>query len=83
MIAMDNICSRPPVTVTEKAGVLEALRIRRQHGLRRLPVVNADDVLVVGIVTADDVVELITEALGALSKCCRKARHARRDRNDD
>jgi hypothetical protein len=32
MITMDNICWRPPVTVTEKAGVLEALQIMRQHG---------------------------------------------------
>jgi len=54
---MDKLCSRPLITFTEQAGVLEAMQLMRQHGIRRLPVVNADGVLV-GIVTTDDLVEL-------------------------
>lgn len=53
----------------------------RQHGVRRLPVVNAEGLLV-GIVTADDLVEVIAKALGALSKAVAKgqSREARSHR---
>ena len=78
---MDKLCSRPLITFTEQAGVLEAMQLMRQHGIRRLPVVNADGVLV-GIVTADDLVELIAEVLGELSKALAKgqSREARSHR---
>jgi CBS domain-containing protein len=67
--------------VTEKPGVLEALQLMRQRGVRRLPVVNAEGLLV-GIVTADDLVEVIAKALGALSKAVAKgqSREARSHR---
>lgn len=53
----------------------------RQRGVRRLPVVNAEGLLV-GIVTADDLVEVIAKALGALSKAVAKgqSREARSHR---
>jgi CBS domain-containing protein len=52
-----------------------------QHGVRRLPVVNAEGLLV-GIVTADDLVEVIAKALGALSMAVAKeqSREARSHR---
>jgi CBS domain-containing protein len=67
--------------VTEKPGVLEALQLMRQHGVRHLPEVNAEGLLV-GIVTADDLVEVIANALGALSKAVAKgqSREARSHR---
>jgi CBS domain-containing protein len=49
VLTMDKIRSRPLITVTDMAGILEAMQLTCQHGIRRLPIVNADSILV-GIV---------------------------------
>jgi CBS domain-containing protein len=49
--------TRDLVTVHAEAGVMELCRTMREHGVRRLPVV--DDGRLTGIVTLDDVVVLL------------------------
>jgi CBS domain-containing protein len=71
VVTMGDICSRPLITVSEKASVLEATQLMRQHGIRRLPVINAESALV-GIVTADDLVQVLAEVLGGLSEAITK-----------
>lgn len=54
-------------TVTENAGVFEAIEYMRAKGVRRLPVVNNSGGLA-GILTLDDLLELMAEELLALAK---------------
>ncbi|GBL45398.1 inosine-5'-monophosphate dehydrogenase [Sulfuriferula multivorans] len=54
-------------TVQEKTGVFEAIRYMRDQGVRRMPVVGEDGSLV-GILALDDLLELLAEELGALSR---------------
>jgi CBS domain-containing protein len=50
------------VTVTEDDDLMHTIEIMRDKGIRRIPVVGTDDALV-GIVTVDDIVELLGEIL--------------------
>lgn len=54
-------------TVKENAGVFEAIEYMRAKGVRRLPVVN-DSGGLIGILTLDDLLELLAEELLALAK---------------
>jgi CBS domain-containing protein len=54
-----------PVTVSVHDGIETAVERMREHGVRRLPIVN-DAGLAVGIVTADDLLALLGGELGAL-----------------
>jgi CBS domain-containing protein len=49
--------------VREQDGLAEVLRAMREHGVRRMPVVAADGTLA-GILTVDDLMELVAEELG-------------------
>ncbi len=48
------------VTVGEDTGLYETIELMREHGVRRVPVVNADGILV-GLFASDDALELLTE----------------------
>lgn len=50
------------VTVRETESIFDGLGLMRRHGVRRVPVVAADGTLV-GIVTVDDVLEIVAEQL--------------------
>jgi CBS domain-containing protein len=54
-------------TVKEDTGIFEAIQHMRVRGVRRLPVVD-DGGNLVGIVTFDDLLELLVEELGLLVK---------------
>lgn len=54
-------------TVKEGTGVFETVQYMRAKGVRRLPVVD-DNGGLVGIVTLDDLLELLSEELGSLAK---------------
>lgn len=51
--------------IEEGAGLYDAYTIMRSQGVRRLPVVNAEKELV-GILAADDLVEIIAEQINEL-----------------
>lgn len=61
------IMSATVVCVPETAGVIEAIQLMRSHGVRRVPVVDAGGALV-GILAADDLLDLLAEELSALAR---------------
>jgi CBS domain-containing protein len=62
-----DVMSHDVVTSLESETVHEALKKMQSLGIRRLPVVNAEGALE-GIVTFDDVIELLSEELADLAK---------------
>jgi CBS domain-containing protein len=54
-------------TVRESEGLFEALRYMRDKGVRRMPVVDRDGGLA-GILTMDDLLELLAEEMTELAK---------------
>lgn len=67
VITVGDIMLPELVTVKEHSGLYEAVQYMRAKGVRRLPVVN-DSGGLVGILTLDDLLELLAEELLALSK---------------
>ena len=68
-------------TVDENEGIYETMLYMRTEGVRRLPVVDRDGALV-GIVTLDDLIELLADEMSELAKLVSSERmreeHARR-----
>ncbi|MGR9014297.1 MAG: CBS domain-containing protein [Gammaproteobacteria bacterium] len=62
----DIMCSQL-VNVQESEGVFETIRLMRFKGIRRIPVVNREGTLV-GIVSADDILDLLAEEIAELAK---------------
>jgi CBS domain-containing protein len=65
--------SQPLVAVREDDNVFEAVEIMQQKAVRRLPVLGADGALR-GIVTADDVLRVLSAELGNLAEMLRWGR---------
>jgi CBS domain-containing protein len=55
------------VTARESDQPWDTIRVMREQGVRRIPVVG-DDGLLVGIVTVDDLLEILAEQLDGLGK---------------
>lgn len=64
-VTVGDVMSADLVTVTEDVDFWEALALMRQRGVRRLPVVNERGGLE-GILTLDDALALINEAMADL-----------------
>ncbi len=73
-----DIMGAEVISVHEKEGVVETIRLMRSHGIRRIPVVGQDGGLV-GIMSVDDVLDLLAEELAELAKVAprEQAREAR------
>ncbi len=73
-----DIMGAEVIGVHEKEGVVETIRLMRSHGIRRIPVVGQDGGLV-GIMSVDDVLDLLAEELAELAKVAprEQAREAR------
>jgi len=67
VITVGDIMAPDLVTVKENTGVFDAIQYMRAKGVRRLPVVDGSGGLV-GILTLDDLLELLAEELLALAK---------------
>ena len=67
VITVGDIMAQELVVGRESDSVLETLEIMRFKGVRRLPTVGPDGQLV-GIVTVDDLIEVLAEELGELAK---------------
>ena len=61
-----DIMNAPIVTVQENEGLLETLRVMREHKIRRMPVVT-DAGTLYGIVTADDIINLLAAELSMMT----------------
>jgi CBS domain-containing protein len=55
------------LTVREQDGIPDALRLMREKGVRRVPVLTHSGALA-GILTIDDLLELMAEELGAFAR---------------
>lgn len=71
VITVGDIMSTELITVPESQGVLETMEVMRFKGVRRLPVVGGDGQLV-GIVTIDDLLEVLAEELTDLTRIVSK-----------
>ncbi len=65
--SVGDIMSPQLVSVQEKEGVFETIRLMRSKGIRRIPVVNQEGGLA-GIVSADDILDLLAEEMAELAK---------------
>ncbi|MET1114945.1 MAG: CBS domain-containing protein [Comamonas sp.] len=61
-----DVMSAKPVTADEDASLIDVLRSMRAHGVRRIPVVAPQQVLV-GMVTLDDILEVLAQELGMMA----------------
>jgi CBS domain-containing protein len=69
-------CMNPNlVTAREREGLLEVIRRMRVHGIRRIPVVDERGVLQ-GILSVDDVVDVLAEEVEALAAVLLGSSHA-------
>lgn len=69
---LECVMSEPVVTITDHAPLGVAARFMRQHGVRRIPVVQGDTGAMVGIVSSDDLVQLVSSELSACADIARQ-----------
>ncbi|TFW73061.1 CBS domain-containing protein [Methylotenera oryzisoli] len=67
VITVSDIMVRHLSVVTESAGVFETIKMMTSKGVRRLPVVDKHGMLT-GIVTLDDLLILLSNEIGSLTK---------------
>jgi len=67
VFALGDLVARELVTATEDQGVFECMQNMRIHGIRRMPVVDRHGGLV-GIISLDDLVQLLAEEMSELGK---------------
>jgi CBS domain-containing protein len=61
-VSVGDIMSNNLVTARENDGLLETIKVMRAKGIRRLPVVNDDNELA-GILSVDDLIDLLSEQI--------------------
>jgi CBS domain-containing protein len=76
-VAVGDIMSFDLVTAREDDDILDTVKLMRAKGVRRVPVVNVENSLV-GILTVDDLMDLLSEEIADLAKLI--AREQRRER---
>jgi signal-transduction protein with cAMP-binding, CBS, and nucleotidyltransferase domain len=59
---VDQVMTQPPATVSEQDAIEHAITVMRRERCRRLPVVDGDGQLV-GLLSLDDVLQLLAEEL--------------------
>jgi len=67
-IPVDRIMSKPVVAVAEDTLIFDLLRLMARKGIRRAPVVDAADQRVVGVVSVDDIILLLTTELANVAE---------------
>ncbi len=65
VLCVEDVMSTPPITLQEDDSMIDVMRAMRRHAVRRLPVVTPIGVLV-GLITLDDVLQVLSEELGLL-----------------
>lgn len=65
-VRVGEVMSEPPCSARPGDGILETMRLMREHGVRRLPVIGEDGSLR-GIVAIDDLIPVLAGELNELS----------------
>jgi len=65
-LTVGDVMSAKPVTAAEDASLIDVLRSMRAHGVRRIPVVAPQQVLI-GLVTLDDILEVLAQELDMMA----------------
>ena len=73
-LRVDEVMAPQVITASERAGVAETVELMRAKGVRRVPVVDARGMLV-GIVAADDFVDLLAEEMSAIARMIVREQH--------
>jgi CBS domain-containing protein len=73
-LRVDEVMASQVITASERAGVAETVELMRAKGVRRVPVVDARGMLV-GIVAADDLVDLLAEEMSSIARMITRERH--------
>jgi CBS domain-containing protein len=73
-LRVDEVMAPQVITASERAGVAETVELMRAKGVRRVPVVDARGMLV-GIVAADDLVDLLAEEMSSIARMITRERH--------
>ncbi len=66
MVRVGDVMHRKPVTILQDLGILDAVKTFARTGVRRLPVVTKNGVLV-GVIAVDDVIMLLGNEMGHLA----------------
>ena len=69
------------ITAKEKEGIWDTLQRMRSRGIRRLPVINEDGGLE-GILTVDDLIELLADELDLLAKIAGRGQELEEQRRE-
>jgi CBS domain-containing protein len=77
-----DLMSRDLVTGVQDENLYDAIKKMQSHGVRRLPVVNAEGGLE-GILTFDDLIERLSEELSDLAKLLATAQKRERLQRPD
>ena len=67
VFTLGDLVMQPLVTAREDQGIFETIQQMRAKGIRRMPIVDLQDDLV-GIVSVDDLVQLLAEELSELGR---------------
>ena len=65
-VTAEDVMTENPVTVDVDTGVTELVELMAEHGVRRMPVVDGDELY--GIITLDDLARLLVDEQQSLSK---------------
>lgn len=80
-VTVADAMSAEVTTARENDGVYETIEHMREKGVRRVPVVNAKGALV-GLVSIDDLLDLLGDEIGSLAKLVsREQKHERAHRH--
>ncbi|MGD8783086.1 MAG: CBS domain-containing protein [Thioalkalispiraceae bacterium] len=66
-VSIEDVMSFDLVTVPEDTKLLDAVSLMREKGVRRIPVVSNEGYLV-GLLSVDDVIELLSEEISNIAK---------------
>ncbi len=80
-LAVGDIMSAEIVSTSEDTKLIDAIALMQSKGIRRLPVVD-DSGMLAGILTVDDVIELIAEQLADLSKLISREQEREQEQRD-
>ncbi len=72
-LVVSDVMTRELLTVRENDGIEDALRLMREKGVRRVPVITHSGALA-GILTIDDLLELMAEELGDFARAIDRER---------